>query len=235
MSVFKPQKTREILRHYRDRDSGRLQKILEEFSQGFHFLRKYDLAASVFGSSRASRQSDSYQEAYQLAFTLSKAGFAIITGGGPGVMEAANKGAFDAGGQSAGLNIRLPQEQRTNSYVKDSVSFRYFFTRKVMLSLASEVYIFFPGGFGTLDEFFEMVMLIQTGKKRLIPVILVNREYWRPLLDWIAETVYQKNRAISEEDMAIYQLVDNAQEAFELIQRLVKRGRQKRSARRIFP
>ena len=202
-------------------NSERLGRILNEFANGFQFLKKYELAASIFGSARCNAQDEAYKDAYDLAYGLSKEGFAVITGGGPGVMEAANRGAYDAGGQSVGLNIQLPTEQRTNPYVKDSESFHYFFTRKVMLAFASEVYIFFPGGFGTLDEFFEMVTLVQAEKIEPIPIILVNKEYWAPLLDWINKTLYEKNRSISKEDMSLYRVADDAKEALQLIKKMV--------------
>ena len=135
-------------------------------------------------------------------------------------MEAANRGAHNAGGKSVGINIQLPVEQKTNPYVKESIAVHYFFIRKLMLSFASEVYIFFPGGFGTLDEFFELITLIQTKKSKPIPIILINREYWSPLLGWIENQVYKKNNAIDREDMNIYHLVNTADEAFQLIQNL---------------
>ena len=197
-------------------------RITKEFVGGYRFLNKYGKAATFFGSSSCDIGNDIYDEATKLAKMLSLDGFAIITGGGPGIMEAANKGAYEAGGQSAGLNIKLQNGQVTNKYVKESVSFHYFFTRKVMLSFASEVYIFFPGGFGTLDEFFEMTMLIQTKKIAPIPVVVVNRGYWEPLLDLINKRLYEKYNTISKEDMNIYHIVDNAEEAFPLIQKLVR-------------
>jgi uncharacterized protein (TIGR00730 family) len=197
-----------------------LEKINKEFKIGFNFLKKYKKAVSFMGSARVSLENNVYEEATKLAFKLSKAGFTIMTGGGPGIMEAANKGAFEAGGKSVGINIRLPMEQRSNQYVKEGESFNFFFTRKVMLEYASQVYVFFPGGFGTLDEFFEMVTLIQTKKIRPAPIVLINQKYWGPLLDWIWETLYEQNHAIEEKDMDLYHLADNADEAYQYIKKL---------------
>ena len=208
--------------HKRQLPPNTLEKISAEFSKGFEFVKNYKKAVSVMGSARVSLKNNVYREATQLADKLSKAGFAIITGGGPGIMEAANKGAYEAGGKSVGINIRLPFEQRTNPFVKESEAFTYFFTRKVMLEYASIIYIFFPGGFGTLDEFFEMVTLIQTKKIRRVPIVLINKEFWQPLLDWISGTVYGKNHAIDQKDMDIYYLADNANEAYEYIKSLPK-------------
>jgi uncharacterized protein (TIGR00730 family) len=206
----------------RDVSSWTVMRILSEFIQGFDFLKRFKKSVSIMGSARVSLQNGVYKEATDLAFKLSKAGFTIVTGGGPGIMEAANKGAFEAGGRSVGINIRLATEQRTNPYVKEYESFTFFFTRKVMLETGASIYIFFPGGFGTLDEFFEMVTLIQTRKIKPVPVILVNREFWQPLLDWIYHTMYEKNQAIERKDMQIYHLVDTADEAYNLIKNLSK-------------
>lgn len=203
--------------------SSRLAKIGREFNQGFKFISKYDLAASIFGSARHGVQHDMYKEATKLAKMLAEEEFTIITGGGPGIMEAANKGAYEADGESVGLCIKLPNEQITNKYVTDSMSFHYFFSRKVMLSFASEVYIFFPGGFGTMDEFFEMITLIQNGKDENILVVLVGEHYWEGLLDWIEKTMHKENETISKEDMDIYNLVDDADEAFDLIKKEMKK------------
>lgn len=197
----------------------RLVRIMNEFHDGYEFLKKYPKAVSIFGSERCGFEDKVYKEATKLAKLLAKDGFAIITGGGHGVMEAANRGAYEAGGKSVGLLIELPRKDVKNEYVKDSHSFYYFFSRKVMLAFASRFYIFFPGGFGTLSELFEMIMLVQTKKIRPIPIILVNKAYWKPLLKWIEGIVQEKNKAISKEDMNIYQLVDSAEEAYALIKK----------------
>jgi uncharacterized protein (TIGR00730 family) len=197
-------------------------EIMSEFVRGFDFLKRYKKAVSFFGTARTSFNPEVYKEAERLAFKLSKAGFAIISGGGPGVMESANKGAFEAGGRSVGINIRLPNEQMSNRYVTESENFSFFFTRKVMLEFASQVYIFFPGGFGTLDEFFEMVTLIQTRKIKPIPIILVGREFWTPLTDWIEQSIYKKYKAIDGKDLEIYYLVDSADEAYDYIKKISK-------------
>lgn len=199
-----------------------IKKINEEFTRGFEFLRQYKKGVSVMGSARATLTHDIYKEATKLGNKLAKAGFAVVTGGGPGIMEAANKGAFEADGKSVAINIRLPNEQRTNQYVKESESFSYFFTRKVMLEYASQIYVFFPGGFGTLDEFFEMVTLIQTHKIKKVPIVLVGKDYWSGLLEWIELIVYHDNEAIDRADMDLYHLVANADEAYNYIKRVSK-------------
>ncbi len=199
--------------------------IMSEFVKGFEFLRQYKKAVSIYGSARLGFNHDVYEQARHLAFHLSKDGFAIITGGGPGVMEAANKGAYEAGGESVGINIKLNHEQKINQYVKQSREFAHFFVRRTMLSFASKIYIFFPGGFGTLDELFEMITLIQTQKVPKIPIILVGRKYWRPLLDWIEEVLYKKDNAINKEDLEICHLVDSSHQAHELIQKLIQEGK----------
>ena len=197
----------------------RMSRILNEFKKGFSFLKKHNNTVTFFGSARAKSSSKYYKEARDLAYLLSKKGFTIVTGGGGGIMEAANKGAYEAKGISLGLNINLPKEQKINKYVKESVSFRYFFARKVMLTFASQAYVFFPGGFGTLDEFFEVITLIQTEKIKKIPIVLLHKDYWQPLFEWIDETVYKKNKSVYKKDMAIYFLAGNVKEAIDFLEK----------------
>lgn len=207
----------------------RVQKIQAEFIKGYDFLEKFDKAVSIFGSARSGFDDSIYQEAEQLAGLLAKMGFAVFTGGGPGVMEAANKGAKEAGGVSVGININLPHQaprlvERRNPYVDQSESFDFFFSRKVILSFASQFYIFFPGGFGTLDELFEMLTLVQTKKTSPIPILLVGREFWTPLVDWLQKTVLEQNKAINHEDMDIFHVVDDAEAAVAFITTCLVRG-----------
>jgi uncharacterized protein (TIGR00730 family) len=198
-------------------ESWRVFKIMSEFVEGFDLIRKYDLAASFFGSARHTFDESIYQDATDLAGRLAKAGYAIITGGSAGIMEAANKGAFEAGGASVGLNIRLADNQLTNKYVTDTMTFDHFFVRKVMLTFASSVYIYFPGGFGTLDEFTEILTLVQTKNIKRVPIVLFGKAYWEPLMTLFQETLYEKYHAINQEDLELYCVVDSVDEAFDYI------------------
>src|SRR3989344_8478636 len=195
----------------------RIFRIMSEFVEGFQFLIGLKRTVTVFGSARTKPGSVYYKKAEELARRLTKAKFTVITGGGPGVMEAVNKGATLAGGESIGLNIQLPFEQRMNTYVKRGIGFHYFFTRKVILSFSAQAYVYFPGGFGTLDEFFEIITLIQTQKMDRIPVILIGSEYWQPLIAWLESTVLVKQRAIEEDDLELFQVTDSVDEAFRII------------------
>jgi len=220
---FIPEDNSFFKEHLKNICSIRISRIINEFVLGFRFLKKQQNTVTFFGSARVKKDQKYYKEATELAFALSKKGFTIVTGGGGGIMEAANKGAFKAGGKSVGINVVLPKEQSVNKYVTDSETFHYFFVRKVMLSFASQAYIFFPGGFGTLDELFETITLIQTNKIKRIPVILMHKEYWRPLLDWIEKDLQKKYKTISERDAKIYYLVDTTEEALKAIEKFSKK------------
>jgi len=197
--------------------SWRTFRIMSEFVSGFDILRKYSTAATFFGSARLSPTDPAYKSAEALAAKLARKGFAIITGGGPGIMEAANVGAFKVGGKSVGLNIQLPMEQKLNPYVTETETFHFFFSRKVMLSFASEAYVYFPGGFGTLDELFEIITLIQTKKISKIPVILYGKDFWEPLMKYVDTQLLKKYNTISPEDMDLFHIVDSVDEAYEYI------------------
>lgn len=212
-------------RDFRESVLWRIFRIMSEFVDGFQFLADLGRTVTFFGSARFPSDVPAYKEARRLAFLLGQEGFTIITGGGPGIMEAANRGAYEAGAQSVGLNIQLvPTEQRINDYVKKGMGFHYFFTRKVMLAYASQAYVFCPGGFGTIDEMSEIVTLIQTNKiSRDIPVVLLGKDYWEPFLKWVEGTLYEKYKAIDVTDMKLYTLVDSADEAFEIIRKSKER------------
>ncbi len=197
-------------------ESWRMFRILAEFVEGFETLCQVYPAVTIFGSARVDSNSKIYKDAYKIGKGLAKAGFSVVTGGGPGVMEAANKGCFEAGGLSAGLNIKLPHEQSLNPYTNLHVEFRYFFVRKVMLIRYAVAIVCMPGGFGTLDEFFETITLIQTKKIKPIPVILVNSEYWKGLVDWISQSLLE-NKAINKEDLSIFHIVDDPEQVVETI------------------
>jgi len=199
------------------RASWKIFKIMAEFISGFEFLASLKKEVTFWGSARTIENSVYYQQARELAYKLGRAGFTIITGGGPGIMEAANRGATEAGANSVGLNIQLPSEQRINKYVKRGIGFYYFFVRKVMLSMSSRAYIYFPGGFGTLDEFLEIITLIQTKKSPPLPVVLIGRDYWEPLMKFINDTVYKKFGNIEKKDMNIFYLAKDINDAYHYI------------------
>lgn len=210
--------------------SWRILRIMSEFVDGFTFLADVENSVTFFGSARLSLDSPYYQLARALGRRLAERGFSIVTGGGPGIMQAGNQGAFEADGHSVGLNIQLPREQRINPYVHDSMSFHYFFSRKVMLDFSAEAYVFFPGGYGTLDEFFEVVTLIQTGKiSRDVPVIMMGSAYWEPLANWLENTLLNELRTIAPEDLKIWTLADEVDEVVRIIEERARWQEQQRT------
>jgi uncharacterized protein (TIGR00730 family) len=199
-------------------DTWRVLRILGEFVEGFDTLARLPPGVTVFGSARTDRGDPYYVAATETARLLARAGFAVITGGGPGIMEAANKGAQEGGGLSVGLNIELPFEQGTNAYVDTAMHFRYFFVRKMMFVKYSVGFIVFPGGFGTLDEMFEALTLIQTQKVKHFPVVLVGTAYWKGLVSWLRETAAAE-RKLNLEDLEIFTLTDDPAEAVACVAR----------------
>lgn len=202
---------------YTHNPTWRIFRILAEFIDGFQFIGQFDKTVTFFGSARVAPTDTHYEQANLLGSLLARQGFTVITGGGPGIMEAANKGAADAGGESVGINIMLPFEQRINPYVKKSIAFNYFFARKVIMNISAQAYVFFPGGYGTLNEFFELIELEQTGKvEQEVPIILVGREFWLPLHEWLKRYVLSV-AAIDADDLELWTIVDTPEEAFEII------------------
>lgn len=203
----------------------RIFRVMSEFVDGFQFLSEFTKGVTFFGSGRFAPHHPYYKMANELGQRLSAAGFTIITGGGSGIMEAGNKGATEGkNGDSVGLNIQLPYEQRVNPFVRKGLGFHYFFTRKIMLSASAQAYVFFPGGFGTLDEFFEMVTLVQTQKiSERIPIVLVGEDFWQPLLDWMKAKMHDANQAIDSNDLKLYTLVKSVDEAFDIVSRSEER------------
>ena len=215
IEAFKEKDWNEI----RVNDSWVIFKIMGEFVNGFEKMSKIGPCVSIFGSARTKPDNKYYELAVEIAQKLTQQGFGIISGGGPGIMEAANKGAHQGGGKSVGLNIDLPFEQQANPYIdKDkNLEFDYFFVRKVMFVKYSQGFIVLPGGFGTLDEFFEALTLIQTLKIGKFPIVLVGGDYWSGLIDWIEKTVLQKEHNISAPDMNLFKVVDTADDAVKII------------------
>jgi uncharacterized protein (TIGR00730 family) len=225
LNVGRPTEDEQLLRRepvppalhdFTSTDPWRVFRIMGEFVEGFDTLAGLGPAVSVFGSARVLPDDPVYQAAIEVGRLLAEHGFAVITGGGPGVMEAANRGATEAGGESVGCNIELPFEQGMNAYVKTAINFRYFFVRKTMFVKYAEAFIIFPGGFGTLDELFESLTLIQTGKVRNFPVILFGSEYWAGLLGWLREKMMAEGK-ISPEDMELLIVTDSPEEAVRVV------------------
>jgi hypothetical protein len=205
-------------------DSWQIFKIMSEFVEGFEKLSRIGPCVSIFGSARTRPGTEYYKLAEETAYLLAKKGFGIITGGGPGVMEAANKGAHFAGGKSVGLNIKLPFEQHANQFIDPDkrIDFDYFYVRKVMFMKYAQGYIVLPGGYGTLDELFEAMTLIQTQKLVHFPIVLVNKDYWTGLVEWIKEKLLE-NKHIADDDISIIQMVENPEEAVAVIDEFYKK------------
>jgi uncharacterized protein (TIGR00730 family) len=190
----------------------------KEFSLGYNLIKKYPRSVSILGSARFKPDNEYYKQAESLGRRIAQElKYAVVTGAGPGIMEAASKGAFEAGGKSIGFAIKLPKEQVVNPYLTECVEFEYFFSRKTILFFSAETYIYYPGGFGTMDELFEILTLIQTGEIPKTPVILVGRDFWQPLLDLIEKELLKDEKTISPEDTSIYKIVDSEDEIIEII------------------
>ncbi len=199
------------------RETWRMFRIISEFVDGFEAMNTLGKAVSVFGSARTKPDAPEYQEAVKCGKLLVKSDFAVITGGGPGIMEAANKGAFEAGGRSVGLNITLPMEQKANPYQNLELDFRYFFVRKVMFVKYASGFVIFPGGFGTLDEFFESMTLIQTLKVHPFPVVCIGHDFWDGLIDWMRQVLRDRYQTIGPNDLDLFRVTDSVEEAVQII------------------
>ena len=203
---------------FKHTDPWRVFRIMGEFVEGFDELATLTRGIAIFGSARTKQDDPDYKAAQETAALLSAQGFAVITGGGPGIMEAANRGAFEAGGLSIGCNIELPFEQRPNAYQTLSLTFKYFFVRKMMFVKYSLAFVIFPGGFGTLDELFEALTLIQTRKIRNFPIVLFGKSYWSGMLDWLREVMLREGK-IAEHDLAMFHITDSPAEVVEIVTR----------------
>ena len=201
-------------------ESWRIFRIMAEFVEAIEELSKLGNAVSIFGSAREDPHGEYYQKAEETGYLLGKAGFSVITGGGPGIMEAANKGASRAGTSSVGMNIYLPLEQTPNSYANVSINYKYFFVRKVMFVKYAMAYVILPGGFGTMDELFEALTLIQTQRIRSFPVVLMGSEYWDGLIAWLKDTML-KSEKISQEDLDLIQIFDEPEQVVRHIRKYV--------------
>ncbi|MGA9832542.1 MAG: TIGR00730 family Rossman fold protein [Trebonia sp.] len=197
-------------------DPWRVMRIQAEFVEGFGLLAKLGIAVSVFGSARSQRESSEYKLAEEISAGLVRAGYTVITGGGPGIMEAANKGAAEAGGVSVGLGIELPLESGLNDYVNVGVEFRYFFVRKTIFVKYSQAFVVLPGGYGTMDELFEALTLVATGKITMFPIVLVGSDYWAPLLDFLKNTMLGRG-FIGASELALLRVVDDPEEVVKII------------------
>lgn len=190
----------------------------KEFTKGYEMVKKYPRSVSILGSAILKPDNEWYIKAESLGRRIaSELHYAVVTGGGPGIMEAANKGAYEGGGDSIGYAIKLPNEQYVNKYLTDSIAFEYFFTRKTMIFCSAETYVYYPGGFGTLDELFEILTLIKTNKMPSVPVILVGKDFWQPLLNFIEKELYEDHKVIPKDFLEIYKIVDSEDEIIKII------------------
>lgn len=205
-----------LINDFTQEDPWRVFRIMSEFVEGFEVLSKMGKAVSIFGSARTRPGTEFYKLGEEVAYHIAKAGYAVITGSGPGMMEAANKGTRRAGGHSVGLNIHIPCEQKPNQYVDTLLDFRYFFIRKVMFVKYAKAFVILPGGYGTLDEFFEAITLIQTERINKFPVVLFGSDYWKGMLDWLKEMVLKQGN-ISKGDLDIFKVVDEPREVAKVI------------------
>ena len=211
-----------VLEHDPGNDA-RLVRVLGELKMGFAFLETFrcDHVVTFFGSARTKERDPYYKKARGLANKLAKSGISILTGGGPGIMEAANRGALEGGGRSAGINIYLQNGARKNKYVREGFACYYFFNRKVLLAYAAEAYVFSPGGYGTLDEFFEICTLVATKKiDKNIPIILIGKSFWKPLIQWLETEAIEERRTLSRNELKIYTITDSVDEAFDIIRKV---------------
>jgi hypothetical protein len=215
--VRQKEKLKNIIKeNFTQEEPWRVFRIMSEFVEGFEVLSQIGKAVSIFGSSRAKPNTKYYELAEEVAYYLAKNGYAVMTGSGPGLMEAANKGAKRAGGKSIGLNIQIPSEQKSNKYVDLLIDFRYFFVRKVMFVKYAKAFVILPGGYGTFDELFESLNLIQTKRIGKFPVVLMGKQYWQGAIDWLQDTVL-KSGCIGKSDLNIFSVTDNPKEAVKII------------------
>ncbi|MFA5133768.1 MAG: TIGR00730 family Rossman fold protein [Patescibacteria group bacterium] len=205
------------------RDTWRIFKIMSEFVEGYQFLAQFKGEVTIFGSARIKSSNKFYQLARETAYLLGKKKHSIITGGGPGIMEAANRGAFEAGSESVGLNIQLPAEQVLNKFVKKSLGFHYFFTRKTMLTAPAQAFLYYPGGFGTLDEFFEVMDMIELQKMPAVPVGIVDTTFWSPLVKFLEQSSIKEIGSLNYEKLKLFQITNNPKEALDLIEKSKER------------
>jgi hypothetical protein len=209
----------------------RIFRIMSEFIDSFEVMAKHKRLVSVFGSARTKPDDPVYRDCVRLGELLTDSGYGVLTGGGPGIMEAANRGAWNKNGESVGLNIKLPMEQHPNAFQSESLDFRYFFVRKVCFLKYSVAIVVYPGGYGTLDEFSEALTLIQTSKVRTVPLVAVGKEYWGPLFDWFRNTML-RDRMINEDDLNLFYVAENADDAFRHIKYVHDRSGVKTTVRK---